>query len=112
MPNPDMFGPASMVLSSGIGHFQSFLPKLSEVRKSSGDPDLIGDVRMGEIAAAALTIGMGAIASSIVGDPLPTFVAAIVAAALIFLYELALRGNKPFQPRESMAEAARKEMEA
>ena len=99
MPNPEMFGPASMVLSQTISSFQSFLPSLSDVRKASpDDSDIAGDVRLGEIAATALAVGIGAIASSLVGDPTPAVISAIMAVALICVYETALRGNRPMDP--------------
>jgi|1185.fasta_scaffold06180_7 hypothetical protein len=100
MPNPNMFGPASMVLSQTISSFQSMLPSISEVRKASpDDPDMAGDVRLGEIAASALAIGVGAIASSLLGDPLPVLIASFVAFALIVIYEQALRRNRPMDPK-------------
>src|SRR3954471_3444037 len=100
MPNPNMFGPASMILSQGISSFTTFLPPLAEVRKASADePGTAGDVRLGEVAAATLTIGLGAIASSVVGDPLPTYISIVVSIALICIYESALRADRPFEPK-------------
>lgn len=100
MPNANMFGPASMVLGQTISSFTTFLPPLSDVRKAGpDDADMAGDVRLGEIAATALAVGVGAIASSLLGDPTPTVIALLVALALIVVYETALRGNRPMQPR-------------
>jgi hypothetical protein len=94
-----MFGPATMVLSQTISSFQSMLPSLSDVRKASTtDDDMAGDVRLGEIAASALSIGVGAIASSLLGDPLPILIASIVALTLIVIYEQALRRDRPMNP--------------
>src|SRR4051812_29515316 len=99
MPNPDMFGPASMVLSLSISQFQSMLPPIAEVRKASPtDNDMAGDVRLGEIAASALAIGVGAIASSLLGDPLPVLISSFVAIGLIVIYEQALRRDRPMNP--------------
>jgi len=100
MPNPNMFGPASMVLSQTISSFQSMLPTISSVRKASpDDPDMAGDVRLGEIAASALSIGVGAIASSLLGDPLPVLISSFIALTLIIIYEQALRRNRPMDPK-------------
>jgi hypothetical protein len=100
VPSPEMFGPASMVLSQTISSFGNFLPSLSEIRKADpNDPDIAGDVRLGEIAASALAIGVGAIAGSLLGSPVPTFIAALTAIALIVIYENALRRNRPMDPR-------------
>jgi hypothetical protein len=98
MPNPNMFGPASMVLSQTISSFQSMLPTISSVRKASpDDPDMAGDVRLGEIAASALSIGVGAIASSLLGDPV--LISSFIALTLIIIYEQALRRNRPMDPK-------------
>lgn len=106
MPNPNMFGPASMVLGQTISSFTTFLPPLAEVRKAGpDDADIAGDVRLGEIAASAVAIGVGAIASSLLGDPTPTLIAALVAFALILVYETALRGNRPMDPKPRVIHA-------
>jgi hypothetical protein len=99
VPNPNMYGPASLALSQTIVTFTSFLPHLSDVRKASpNDPDIAGDVRLGEIAAATLAIGVGCITSSVVGNATPTVVSAIMAVALICIYESALRNTRPMDP--------------
>lgn len=101
MPNPNLFGPASLAITQGISNFHSFLPPISEIRKKNpqDNPDFAADVRMGELAAVSTTVGIGAIASSLMGDPLPTYVAIIVSALLVVLYESTLRGNRPFEPQ-------------
>lgn len=89
-----------MVLGQTITSFTTFLPSLADVRKAGPDnADMAGDVRLGEIAAGALALGIGAIASSLLGDPTPILVAAVMVVALIFVYETALRGNRPMNPR-------------
>lgn len=97
----DLIGPASLAVSQGISAFQFFLPKLSEVRKADAatNPDIIGDVRMGEVAAIALCVGIGAVTSSLTGSPVPMFVTAIMAGILVCVYEAALRGDRPGNPK-------------
>lgn len=99
MPSPEMFGPASLALSQTVSAFQGFLPHLTDVRKASPtDPDMAGDVHLGEIAASALAIGIGAVASSLTGNYIPVTVSVLVAFTLICVYESALRQNRPMDP--------------
>lgn len=100
MPNPDIVGPASLVVSQSFSAFQFFLPKLSDVRRADpvNNPDIVGDVRMGEVGAITLAVGVGAILSNLTGSVVPSFVAFIMVAVLVCLYEAALRGDKPGNP--------------
>lgn len=93
----DVLGPASLALGQGIGAFQFFLPRLSEVRRSSpGDPDMAGDVRMGEIAAIAVCTAVGAIGSSLARSVVPMVVSMVTSFVIVCVYEAALQGDKPF----------------
>lgn len=95
----DVFGPAAMAVSQTVGSFSTFLPRLSEVRKAApNDPDMAGDVRMGEVAAVAITLGVGAITSSLSKSPIPIYSALFVAIMLVVIYECALRGHRLFEP--------------
>lgn len=100
LPDPNIFGPATLSVTQGIGAFNSFLPRLSEVRKANphDNPDVAADVRMGEVAGVALTMGIGVIASSLTGSPVPAFTAAITCLVIIFLYESVLRADNPMVP--------------
>jgi hypothetical protein len=100
MPSPEIIGPATLAVSQGFSAFQFFLPRLSEVRKAnaSSDPDIVGDVRLGEVAAFTLTLGVGAIVSSLTGSPVPTFVSLLIALVLICIYEAALSGDRIMNP--------------
>jgi hypothetical protein len=100
MPDPNILGAATIGLTQGLSSAQAFLPKLSDVRKGAS-PELIGDVRMGEVATAIVTIGIGAIVSSLTGSPIPTFVSALIVLGIILLYEAALRGDRLFEPKVS-----------
>lgn len=103
---PDVLGPASLAASQSITAFQFFLPKLSDVRKvdASSNPEIVGDVRMGEVAAIALALGVGAITSSLSQSPVPMFAAVVMVAILVCVYEAALRGDRPWEPRTSNVE--------
>ncbi len=93
--DPGLIGPTTMGLTQSISLFQGFLPKFNDIRKENPmtNPDFVSDVRMGELAASLLTIGIGAIMSSLTGSPYPTMIAFISAVGLILLYESALRAN-------------------
>lgn len=101
MPVPnDAIGPATLAITQTVGAFSFFLPRLSDVRRAStkDNPDMVGDVRMGEVAAAALCLGTGAIVSSMTGSPYPAIVSLVMFLILWCVYEGALRGDKPFNP--------------
>lgn len=93
--DPSIIGPSTLALTQAVGSFNAFLPKLSDVRKAhpETDPSLTNDVRTGEVAAVALTVGVGAIASSLTGSPVPTVVAVVAAVGLVIMYEATLRAT-------------------
>ncbi len=102
LPNPAIFGPASLSISQAISGFSTFLPKLSEVRKAApNDPDMTGDVRMGEIGATSVVLGVSILTSSLTGSPAPILTGMLMCLVMIVLYEIALRGDRPFNPREA-----------
>lgn len=84
--------------TTSIGAFYQMLPPISEVRKRSiGEPEFAADVRMGELMASAITIGMGGIASSLSGSPIPALVSVFVAVGLVTMYESTLRTSRPLE---------------
>ena|ERR1700750_2845588 len=96
----EVLGPATLAAGQTISSFATFLPRLTDVRKASpDDPGMIGDVRLGEIAASGIALGMGVITSSLTGSPVPMYAAVFVALILIAVYESALRGNNLFSPK-------------
>lgn len=109
LPNPDMFGPATFALGQAVSAFTTFLPKFSDVRKANpaDNPDLAADVRMGEIAAVTVSVGIGAIASSLTGSPVPVAVTIIVCLVLVILYESTLTANAPMENRANALYVAR-----
>jgi hypothetical protein len=103
LPNPNILGPATLSVTQGITAFNSFLPKLTDIRKANpiDNPDVAGDVRMGEIAAVAITIGTGLMVSSLSGSSIPTVTAVLMCGVLICIYESALRMDLPLNPKSS-----------
>jgi hypothetical protein len=104
VPTSDVIGPASISVAQSIGVFQFFLPKLSDVRKANVavDVDMVGDVRLGEVAAATVAIGIGTIISSLTQSSVPAVVSVIIAGTLICVYETALRNDRPLDPKNTI----------
>lgn len=86
-------GISFIAATQGIGMFINFLPKYSDIRSSvpGMDSSMKADVRMGEAAASAVTLGVGAILSSLTKDSTPMIIASVVVIGLIVLYEITLR---------------------
>lgn len=93
MPNPEMIGPASLTLGQGLGMFQAFMPKFTDIAHHTpgSDPAFEKDCRMAEAAASMVTVGVGVLLSQMTGSPVPVVVALMVVVGLITLYENALR---------------------
>lgn len=108
MPSPEMLGPATLGVGQTIGAFQFFLPKLSDVRKATmDDVDMVGDVRMGEVAALTVCLGVGAIVSSMTGSVVPIAASAVMAMVLICIYETTLKADRPWEPKKgALSDAA------
>lgn len=101
----EMFGPAMLSVTSGMQAFQGLLPKLSDIRKADpqNNPEIAADVRMGEVAGATLTMGIGLIASSLTQSSLPAVTALVMCIILIAVYESALRADRPFDKAATRA---------
>lgn len=82
-------------LSQTFVAYTAFLPPLREVRRGSlDDPGIRGDVRLGEAAATALSLGIGFMLGQLTGSSLPLWTTVIVAGIVIGIYELALNGER------------------
>jgi hypothetical protein len=101
MIDPSLIGPTTLAISQAISSFNTFLPSLSEIRKNDpmNDPEFTADVRMGEVAAVVITIGVGAIVSSLTGSSAPAIVALIASLGLVLLYETTLRAQRPLESK-------------
>jgi hypothetical protein len=97
----NVVGPATLAMTQAVGSFQFFLPRLSDVRKADPvrDTGMIGDVRLGEVAATTLCLGVGAMVSSLTGSSVPIVVSMLTALMLVCLYEAALQGDRPMEPK-------------
>lgn len=96
-PIPDL-GVSVLSISQGFAAFSLFMPKLSVVRASTGqDMVLAHDVRMGEIAASAITLGIAGIISYATRSAAPLYIGGIVAAGFVTLYEVTLHKIRPVE---------------
>lgn len=96
--DPVTLSVTTMAISTSLAAFYQMLPPISEVRKrSSGEPEFAADVRMGEVVASAITIGIGGIASSLTGSPTPALVSVLFAVSLVAMYEMTLRSDRPLE---------------
>lgn len=97
-----LIGPTSLALTSAISSFSQFLPNMADIRKNDpiNNPEFAADVRMGELAAVAVTMGVGLIVSNLTGHPAATYVALVASLGFILLYESALRAQKPMEGKE------------
>ena len=100
---PD-FGAASLAIGQGVASFAVFLPKLTDVRKYNpkDNPDFAADVRVGEIAAVSVTMGIGLISSALTGSQAPAIVSLLVCAILVTLYESVLRTDRMLEPKATI----------
>lgn len=93
---PELIGPATLAMTQSLSLFTTFLPKFTDIKNgSSHDPGFATDVRMGELAAATLTIGIGTVASGLTGSSVPIGISILMVVALVMLYESALRYEGP-----------------
>ena len=96
--------PIFLSITQTIGMFGTFLPAFSEVRRADkSDPEFTRDVRMGELAAAALCLGVGATASAFTDSNKPILAAALTALVLVAFYEYAL-ADKGVSPNAAIPE--------
>lgn len=103
--DPSAIGPSMQAVTTALTAFNTFLPDLAEIRKADPqiDFDTVAHLRLGEVAAGGIVIGLGAIASALTKEPAPAMIALIAAAGMIFLYEMTLRAHTPFVPKPKVA---------
>lgn len=88
-----MLGPASMAITLAVSEFHNFLPPLADIRQTNphDNPGFVADVRVGEFAAVAVTIGVGIMITSLTRSPIPTVAGIVTSIGLVVLYESILR---------------------
>lgn len=93
----DPVSAATIPMGNAIGAFNQFLPPLRDIRNAdvTTDTAFVAEVRTGEVAAVALTVGVGAITSGLTKSNVPITVAIVVSVGLVIMYETTLRNAKP-----------------
>lgn len=95
MPDQAGYAAATVSLGQTVIAYTYFLPRLSEVRRAEPDDELMrGDVRLGQIASAALSGGIGAMLSYMTQSPMPMYVAAFIALIIGITYQYAMMGER------------------
>lgn len=101
MADQQVVNPALSLLavSMGVQVFESLTPPIAEVRKRTpqSDPAFAADVRVGEVSAAVITIGVGVIASALARSSVPLWIALLVTAMMMLVYECTLRRYRPLE---------------
>lgn len=97
--DPSLLGPATLAISQAVSSFTTFLPPLAEIRKNHPDidPSFAADVRVGELAAIGITLGIGAMVSTLTGSSVPVIVGLATAVGLVVLYESVLKSDRPME---------------
>lgn len=91
MSDSNVIGISVLALTQAVTIYHQFLPPLTEIRKTDrSDHTGVMDVRIGEAASAALTIGVGAILSSMTKQKQPLLISVIASLILVGIYEYVL----------------------
>lgn len=89
---------ATVSLGQSVSAYSFFLPPLREVRQAPvHDSTMRGDVRMGQVAAGIVSVGVGVMLSYLVGSAIPLAVAVLTAVMVAVIYETALGGERIFE---------------
>jgi hypothetical protein len=101
MSKADIVSSSLMGITTSVGLYTAFLPKINEIRKTPPTSDEATSIRMGELAAGALTVAIGMTASTLVKSPYPAALTIASALAMVCMYEMVL--NAPAtNPRKAI----------
>lgn len=85
---------SSVAVGQTVGAYQFLMPRLAEVRQAGAeDVAMARDVYIGQVAAAALSIGVGMMLTVLTGSKLPVVVSVFVALIIGGMYHYALRSE-------------------
>jgi hypothetical protein len=89
---------ATVALGQSVTAYSIFLPPLREVRQASTrDSVMRGDVRLGQVAAGAVSLSVGTILSYLTKSAVPLVVSLITTLVIAAIYETALTGERIFE---------------
>jgi len=83
-------GSASLSITQAVISFSAFLPNFVEVGKADKE-QIVGEVRLGELAATSIALSIGALLSWLSRSSIPFGIAAFMSFVLVAMYEVALR---------------------
>ena len=91
---PGALQASTISIGQTVVAYQFFLPTLREVRKADpSDSQMRGDVMLGQIAAGAVSLGVGVLLGWMTGSKLPLVVSGFIALVIAGLYHYALNGQ-------------------
>lgn len=89
---------ATVSLGQCVTAYSIFLPPLREVRQASArDSVMRGDVRLGQVAAGAVSFSVGTVLSYLTKSAIPLVVAMLTTLVIAAIYETALGGERIFE---------------
>jgi hypothetical protein len=89
MDNPNAIAVSGIVVGQTITAYQFFLPPLREVRRGT-DRGMVQDVYMGQLAAGAVSIGVGSMLAVLTDSRTPVYIAVFIALIIAGMYHYAL----------------------
>lgn len=93
-PDPGALTASSIAIGQTVFAYSYFLPPLREVRRASpNDPDMRGDVYMGQAAAMAVSLSVGGLVTWMTGSSIPILTSVAVAIVIAVIYHYAMRGG-------------------
>ncbi len=92
--DPSALQASTISIGQTVVAYQFFLPTLREVRQADArDPQMRGDVYLGQVAAGSVSLGVGILLGWMTGSKLPLVVSAFIALVIAGLYHYALNGQ-------------------
>lgn len=92
--DPGALTASSIAIGQTVFVYSYFLPPLREVRRGDpNDPAIRGDVYLGQVAAAAVSLSVGGLVTWMTGSSIPVMSAIAVAAVIAVIYHYAMSGG-------------------
>jgi hypothetical protein len=94
MADPGALTASSIAIGQTVFAYSYFLPPLREVRRADpNDPDVRGDVILGQVAAMAVSLSIGGLVTWMTGSTIPVLTTIAVAVVIAIIYHYALQGG-------------------
>jgi hypothetical protein len=93
--DPGGLSSASIAIGQTVFTYSYFMPPLRDVRKADrGDPDMRGDVLLGQLAAGSVSMSVGMMLTWMTGSRAPVMTTLFIAFVIGVLYQYALNGTR------------------